>query len=82
MGWFIKATNLDLWLGLSLIIMIETFYEIFLASIIGLTIFIKVPAISYLDEDWISIAINCLFWLFIMVFLMTTMWFTISVHKE
>jgi hypothetical protein len=47
MGWFIKATNIDLWLSLALILMIETFYEIFLASVIGLTILIKVPAIAF-----------------------------------
>jgi hypothetical protein len=47
MGWFIKTTNLDLWLGLALILMIETFYEVFLASVVGLTILVKIPAIAF-----------------------------------
>jgi len=40
-------TNFDLWLGLTIIMMIETFYEVFLNSIIGLSILWKIPAISF-----------------------------------
>lgn len=82
MGWFIKMSNIDLWLGLTIILMIETFYEVFLGSIIGLTILVKVPAIAYLYQDWISIACNMAFIMFIGAFLLATVWFTDSVRKE
>jgi hypothetical protein len=51
MGWFIKLTNARLWLMLALILMIETFYEVFLVSIIGLKTFTITPSVSFNRSD-------------------------------
>jgi hypothetical protein len=51
MSWFIKLTNARLWLMLALILMIETFYEVFLVSIIGLKTFTITPSVTFNRSD-------------------------------
>lgn len=82
MGWFVSMTDLELFTGLTMILLIETFYEMFLNSIMGLEVFIDYPAISLNLFDWFSISCNLLFVLFIVVFLMTTLWFTKTVRDQ
>jgi hypothetical protein len=82
MGWFINITNIDLWISLTILVMIETFYEVFLASIIGLTILVEVPSMAINYLDWFSIACNVAFWGFLISFLLATVWFTNSVRKQ
>ena len=82
MGWYIKLTQIDLWLSLSMLLMIETFYEVFLNSIMGLTILFNYPAIALKFLDWLSITVNFMFWVFIFAFLSATIWFANSIRKE
>lgn len=82
MGWYIKLTQVDLWLSLSMLLMIETFYEVFLNSVMGLTILFNYPAIALKALDWLSLMLNMLFWVFIFAFLAATVWFTKTVRKE
>lgn len=82
MGWFVKMTNIDVFVSFAMILMIETFYEVFLNAWIGLTILFKVPAVALKYQDWISISSNVLVWFFITGFLFTTLWYTYTVRME
>ena len=58
MGWFLKVTDIDVWLKISMLLMIETFYGVFLCAIIGLKSLVDIPAVSFLFLDWVSVAFN------------------------
>lgn len=81
MGWFVKLTNARLWLMLALILMIETFYEVFLVSIVGLKTFTVIPSVVFNRSDWFAIASNFLWWVLLLTFLLTTLWFTLKIRK-
>ena len=51
MGWFVKLTDFRLWLQLFMILMIETFYEVFLVSIVGLKTFTQIPSGAFNQSD-------------------------------
>jgi hypothetical protein len=76
MGWFVKLTRVDFWLSLAILLMIETFYEVFLASIVGMKTLMTVPVIAMTWMDWLSIVLNFVFICFIIAFLLATVWFT------
>ena len=82
MGWFIKVTDLDVWLKISMLLMIETFYEVFLCAIIGLKSLVDIPAVSFLFLDWISVAFNFFFWFLLFVFLCAILWFITTLVKN
>ena len=82
MGWFIRLTDMELVVGLAIILFIETFYEVFLNAIMGLNLLLDVPAITFTFNDWLSVAANILFWIGIVNFLLTTAWFANSVRVK
>ena len=75
MGWFLKVTDIDVWLKISMLLMIETFYGVFLCAIIGLKSLVDIPAVSFLFLDWVSVAFNFFFWFLLFVFLCVILWF-------
>lgn len=82
MGWFIRLTDIKLVVGLAIILFIETFYEVFLNSIMGLNLLINVPAITFNFFDWFSVAANVFFCIGIINFLLTTAWFANTTYKH
>ena len=81
MGWFVRLTSIEWWLSITILLMIETFYEVFLTSILGLNTLVQVPGIALKLQDRFSVALNFLFWLFILSFLSCTLWFTFKVRN-
>lgn len=81
MGWFVQLTDVEFYTGLILILMIETFYQMFINAIMGLVIF-KEDSEEFFWTDKISIASLILFWLTLSSFMIVTIWFTRIVMKK
>jgi hypothetical protein len=46
MGWFVRLTSIEWWLSITILLLIETFDEVLLTSILGLNTLAQVPVDS------------------------------------
>lgn len=81
MGWFVQLTDIEFYTGLMLLLLLETFYQMFINAIMGLVIF-REDQDSFFWTDKISIASLILFWVTLASFMAVTVWFTRIVMKK